>query len=78
MTRYGKNITIEKVHNGTVTSTERFEEDSLSIQDKAELVRELLVCADNVLEEGVEVSIKLEPATNGSYLLRLVKSKQIK
>lgn len=76
--QYGKKITIEKVHEGKVVGTERFEEDSVSINDKADLVRELLNCADVVLKEGTEVKITLEPATNDSYLLRLVKTKEVK
>lgn len=76
MSRYGKNIIHEHEFDGKIASVKKWREDSISVNDRTELARELLSAADACMNEKVEVSITLEPAKNDSYLLRLIKTKE--
>lgn len=76
--RYGKKIRIETVINDEVTDTRYVFEESIKIENKADLARELLVCAETVINEGIGVDVKLEPAKNETYLVRLVKTMEVR
>lgn len=79
MSKFGKNITIEKEFDGRITSVEKLREDSISINDREELIKEVIEGIELVLSaKSRRVEIIIEAPTNGTYLVRLVKKREVR
>ena len=77
--KFEKLTTVENRVDGKTTSTKQYHEESLSIKDKPELMTQILDALDDVLVRGAKtVKFEIEAPTNDSYLVRLVKTKEVR